>query len=493
MKTKCCLGICLVLTAVCFAQAESNQTEYLAVFLAGKKVGHAVQSRVVADGKVTTTESVDITLSRVGISTDIKMVEMYVETLDASPLGFMSIQALSMMVTQVVGVVDERGMVEITTTSMGSEQKSRMQWPNGAIMAEGLCRLMLKNGLKEATTYNARIFSPGMMQALDAEIRIGPKQNVDLLGCVAALTEVVTTMQLPSAGEIVNTSYVDDDLRAQKSIVPVAGMQLEMIACSKEFALGQNDVLDLVDKMFLASPQPLDNVGSAKAISYHLRPTSETVNLMIPSTDNQKAKTLSDGSVIVVVRPVAAPARARFPYRGTDETILEATEPTRFLQSDRKEIIQLARRAVGNTKDAAEAVKRIEAFVAGYVENKSLSVGYASAAEVAAGRQGDCSEFAVLTAAMCRSVGIPAQVVMGIAYVGDFAGLQAGFGGHAWVEAYAGNKWVGLDAAFKATGRGGYDAGHIAEAVGNGDPKDFFNLVSTFGQFEIDKVIVSKE
>ncbi len=166
--------------------------------------------------------------------------------------------------------------------------------------------------------------------------------------------------------------------------------------------------------------------------------------------------------------------------------------PTRFLQSDRKEIIELAHRAIADTKDAAEAVKRIEAFVAGYIENKNLSVGYATAAEVAASRQGDCTEFAVLTAAMCRAVGIPAQIVMGLAYVDEYSGLRDRFGGHAWVQAYIGNKWVGLDSAFKSTGRGGYDAGHIALAIGDGAPEDFFNLVSTLGRFKIDRAIVNK-
>jgi transglutaminase-like putative cysteine protease len=116
-------------------------------------------------------------------------------------------------------------------------------------------------------------------------------------------------------------------------------------------------------------------------------------------------------------------------------------------------------------------------------------VGYASAAEVLESRQGDCSEFAVLTAALCRAVGIPARVVVGIAYVQDFAGHE-GFGGHAWTQAYVGDRWIGLDAAFKGSGRGGHDAGHIALAVGNGEPGDFFNMASALGAFKIEKLEV---
>jgi transglutaminase-like putative cysteine protease len=272
-------------------------------------------------------------------------------------------------------------------------------------------------------------------------------------------------------------------------------MQVEMVACTKEFALGKNDVLEVIEKLFVPSPQPLADVSSTKSIVYHLVPT-QGADLPIPSNDNQKVQRLKDGTILVTVAPVDAPQGVKFPYKGTDEAILEAMKPTRFLQSDRKEIVDLARRAVGDTKDAAEAARRIESFVAKYIENRSLSVGYASAAEIVVSRQGDCSEFAVLTTAMCRAAGIPAQVATGLAYVKDFGGPNGCFGGHAWVQAYIGGKpakWVGLDAAFKSVGRGGYGPGHITLAVGNGDPEGFFDLVGTLGQFKINKVTVNKD
>jgi hypothetical protein len=484
-------GISLVLAAAGWTRPALGETEYFAVFMEGKKVGHATQSRAVADGKVTTTEKVSITISRVDVPVSINMTETSIETTTGRPLGFQVVQDLSIMTMKVSGKVNKQGTVNMTVTSMAGEQKSTFEWPSGAVMAEGLRLMTLKKGLKEGLKYTAKVFSPGILQALDAQIHIGPKQNVDLLGRVVALTEVKTIYSMAGAGEIVSTGYVDADLRTQKIIMPIAGMQIEMVACAKEFALGQKDVFEVIDKLFLSSPRPLDDIGSAKSIVYHLSPTKET-DLLIPSTDNQSVRPGKDGAVIVTVKPIDAPAGARFPYRGRDKAILEATRPNRFLQSDHKQIIDLARRAVGGTKDAAEAVRKIESFVAEYIENKNLSVGYASAAEVAASRQGDCSEHAVLVAAMCRAVGIPAQVVVGVAYVKDFAGLQDRFGGHAWVQAYVGGKWVGLDAAFKSAGLDGYGPGHIVLAVGSGEPAGFFNLVTTLGQFKIHKVTVNK-
>ena len=483
--------VCLTHPASAGAKADSDETEYFAIFMEGKKVGHAIQSRVVSDGKVTSSEELAITISRMGVSMTVEIKRTSSETTAGEPLGFEVEQKLGAMVMKIMGQVDKQGTVNMTTALMGTEQRSTSQWPQGAVMDEGLRLLTLRKGLEEGSLYFAKIFEPTMQQALHAQIRIGPKQSIDLLGRVVAATKVTTTFNMPGSGEVVSTSYVDDDFRLLKDITPIAGIQVEMVSCAKEFALGRNDVVELIDKMFLASPVPLDNLGAAKSITYYLAPTADVPDLIIPSSDNQKVQQFKDGRVIVTIEPVAAPAGVKFPYKGPDEAILEATRPTRFLQSDNEQIIDLARRAVGDSKDSAEAAGKIEAFVAEYIENRNLSVGYASAAEVAASKQGDCSEFAVLTAAMCRAVGIPAQVVVGVAYVSNFAGHQ-GFGGHAWTQAYVGGKWIGLDAAFRGAGRGGYDAGHIALAAGDGEPGDFFNLAATLGQFKIEKLVLKK-
>ena len=470
-----------------------EEAEYFAVFMEGKKVGYAVQSRSQAGGKVTTSEDVSITMSRAGVPITVNMKETSIETPQGKPLGFETRQLLGTMEMKTAGTVDEQGVINLTTSSMGTEQKTTLPWPEGAVMSEGLRLLTEEKGLEEGVEYSAKVFSAGVMQALDARIRIGPKQDVNLLGRIVNLTEVTTTMTMPMAGEIVSTSYVDDDLRVQKNLVPVAGMQIEMVACAKEFALGKNDVFEVINRMFLASPTPLGRADRASAITYTLSPTSEA-DFNIPATDNQRVQRAGDGKVILTVKPVSMPVGGTFPYKGNDQAILDAMKPNRFLQSDDEEIIKLARDAVGRTKDAGEAARRIESFVAEYIENKDLSVGYASAVEVARSKQGDCSEHAVLTAALCRAVGIPARMVTGIAYVDDWSGFQ-GFGGHAWVSVFIGRKtgkWVGLDAAFKGTGRGGHGPGHIALAVGNGEPADFFNLVTTLGKFKIDEAKVEK-
>ena len=497
MKTICLLCVCLTLALPATVRAgavkaSESETEYLAVFMEGKKAGYARNDRVVSDGRVITTTEVSLTISRAGIPLSVNITTESVETTEGKPISFKSVQDLGLMKMELSGKMRPDGKVALVSNSVGSEQKSVIDWPRGALMAEGLRLLEKSKGLKEGTEYSYTLFDPSMGAAFGGSTVVGTTRPVDLLGRVVNLTELTNTISMPGMGEISSKSYIDDNFKMQKDVMSVMGIDIEMVACPKEFALGKNDVVELIGKMFIDSPVALKNLESAESVTYHLAPLADA-KMTIPPNDNQKVRKDADGKVVLTVKPIAAPAGVKFPYKGNDKAALEALKPTQFVQSDHEEIIELARRAVGGTKDAAEAVDKIEAFVSEYVADKNLSVGYASAVEVARSKQGDCTEHAVLTAALCRAAGIPAQVVTGLAYVGQWRNLKTGFGGHAWNQAYVGGKWIGLDAAFRGAGRGGYDAGHIALAAGNGDPGDFFSLVTTMGQFEFEKVEVKRK
>jgi len=153
------------------------------------------------------------------------------------------------------------------------------------------------------------------------------------------------------------------------------------------------------------------------------------------------------------------------------------------VQSDSPIIKDLARRAVGDAEDDSARMAKAEAFVRQYIFGKTLSVGYASALEVATTRQGDCTEHALLLAAIARALDIPARVATGLAYVPSFGDRDDVFVPHAWTEVYLDDHWQGFDAALN-----GFDAGHIALAVGDGDPVRYFAGVALLGRLQIDRV-----
>ena len=93
---------------------------------------------------------------------------------------------------------------------------------------------------------------------------------------------------------------------------------------------------------------------------------------------------------------------------------------------------------------AVETARRIHRFVSTSFDYKLGASLFSDSRTALREMRGDCSEAAVLTAALLRAAGIPSRVVMGYATLG-----KGVFIGHAWTEAWLGGEWVGVDAALR--------------------------------------------
>jgi hypothetical protein len=87
------------------------------------------------------------------------------------------------------------------------------------------------------------------------------------------------------------------------------------------------------------------------------------------------------------------------------------------------------------------------AFVDRFIDKKNPR-GWDLASTVATRREGDCTEHAVLTAALARLYGQPARVVVGIVLISRDTEHQAF--GHAWAEMLEDGEWVVADAALRS-------------------------------------------
>ena len=125
-----------------------------------------------------------------------------------------------------------------------------------------------------------------------------------------------------------------------------------------------------------------------------------------------------------------------------------------LVQSDDMRVVEHARRAALGQSDPLQTALQMERYVHQKLTKKTFSTALASAADVAGSLEGDCTEHAVLLAAMLRAADIPSRIAVGLVYVD---GVQA-FGGHMWTEAWIGDGWYPLDATL---GRGGIGAAHI--------------------------------
>jgi hypothetical protein len=192
------------------------------------------------------------------------------------------------------------------------------------------------------------------------------------------------------------------------------------------------------------------------------------------------------------IQPEANPASAILEVRslgpndgqpGPAEVDPQYLEPNALVTCQDSRVRSLAQRAAKGAADPWEKAVRINQWVFQNVKDKNFKVAFAAASEVARNFSGDCTEHAVLAAAMCRAAGIPSRVVIGLIYVEK----NDSFGYHMWNEVYINNRWVALDPSWDQSA---VDATHIklSDSSLNGvSPFDaFVPLLQVMGKLEIE-------
>lgn len=462
-------ALALFLLLAC-AVAQAAEEHWFSVHLDGRKIGHMLQSRDIENDRVMNRQVLALTVERAGDALTIESDESTWELRDGTPLAF------EVRIDSAGSVTRARGEIEHAHLRVEVEQQGRMQrqhlvWPDGALLTEGQRLAAERAGLAPGTQFTYQAFDPGSLQAMRVLTRVGAEENVVIHRQRERLVPVAQTMWL-GGGRIESEGWLDPATHALRRLrFPAIGLQLDVLACDRACALAPNQPADVLAAMLVPAPHNLRRGDLGEPLRYRLGlKRGEGVALGVPPGQTLEAQRDAD-SVRLRVDP-AGDSRA--------PPTLRDTAATRWLQSDAAEVVALARQAIGDARSPRERMRRLEAFVREYIEIKSLRVGYASASDVVRDREGDCTEHAVLLAAMARALGIPARVATGIAYTPIYDGQRNVFVPHAWVLAWVDGRWQGFDAATR-----GFDAGHIAFATGDGDPYRFYEGIELLGSVEM--------
>jgi len=171
----------------------------------------------------------------------------------------------------------------------------------------------------------------------------------------------------------------------------------------------------------------------------------------------------------------------------TDAEAARANDPptpaclasTALLQANDPSLLAVARRESG-AGDALTRATRLCRYVARHIKRKDLAIGFGSALSTLESGEGDCTEHAVLLAALCRAVGLPSRLKAGLLALGSSMGY------HLWTEVWDGSAWVGLDATFDRVPVDGRYLAITASDLGAGRAADLAEgILPWIGQVEI--------
>ena len=370
--------------------------------------------------------------------------------------------------------VPRDGTMHIATTTAGAVHEQEIPWDDSVLGPWAQTLLMRGTERKPGVSVEFKAFVPDFLRVAASVVTMEKKERVVVNGEeMELLAGTMTQDILPG---VVTRIWLDDKADVIRSYTDVMG-GIETIRTTRAEAMRAvvpKEMADVMTRFSLHSNVKLENPRAIREALYRVEGDPETLDGLDLADRRQTVEERAGGAIVLRVRalPDAEEPAAKTPGS-------EYLESSPYIQCADEAIARAARKAAGDAATLREKAKRLETWVYKKVKKKNFNVGFASAKEVLASREGDCTEHSVLLAAMLRAEGIPARVAVGLVY---WKGI---FGYHMWTEAFL-NDWTALDATLAGET---VDATHIKFAADPlnkpGAATPFVSLVPAVGKIRL--------
>jgi len=334
-------------------------------------------------------------------------------------------------------VVGDQMRITITS-SAGKRALEPIAWDGTVLGSHAAEILFKKEKFEPGKVWKLKVLSLEMQSiGIDnVAIKVIGRDTTELLGGEKKefWKADVTSSMRPG---IVVSVWADEDV-VHKTYVPIlAGMYTYRVTAAQALAPTEGIRVDAMLKSLVKLDKPLPRPYRTKEVVYDVELAKpELADLFTHPPSQTVVSKGGEGKLRLRVqrqKPPAAPAT---------QPAVDAvyTKPNAYIQSDDEKVQALAAKAAGDATDPIEVVTRLTRWVAKYVNKKNYSTGMATAADVARTRAGDCTEHAVLLAAVARARGIPSRVAVGMIYMRP----NHAFAYHMWTEVFVG-QWLSVD------------------------------------------------
>jgi hypothetical protein len=404
-----------------------------------------------------TTQELNLTVKRFNDTIQLRMDTGTIETEEGKVVGVFMRQYLG-----------KNKQLDLTGTVVGNELRLTLDrtkplkpapWDDSVIGLYRQQRLLREKNVKPGDTFTYLSFEPSINLMIKTHVTVKDYEDVELFGGharkrllrVETKPEKIQNVQLPPL-----IAWVNDQQTPERSQVEAPGLgKVILYRTTKAAALAPGPIATLTDigisqyiRLSRAIPRPHDTTTAVYRITIE---GDDDPASAFSRDERQQVKNLKGKTFELHVKAGAQVEKSE----ASEKAGAEFTQSSYFITSADSKVRELARLAVGAEKEPWKKARRIEKWVHDHMAVKAHEA-LATADHVARTLEGDCTEFAMLTAAMCRAEGIPARTAVGLVY-GD---VRSGpvFAFHMWTEVHADGRWIPIDATL---GRGGVGATHL--------------------------------
>jgi hypothetical protein len=378
-------------------------------------------------------------------------------------------------------VVGDR--LEMETVTQGKTTASSIPWSaeyGGPFAAEESLR---RQPLKPGGQRTLRVLVPGFNELATVNMTAKDYEPVKLPIGTYDLLRVDTELRFSSGQVLKGSMWADRQGDVLKT--RIAALNMEKVRAIEALALEKPETvdLDLLWDLAVKIDRPLRDAHRTKQVRYRVQLEGDDPAKVFVSGASQRLKSIDAHTAEVTVYAIRPGQSQGNPDAPADPPAGDDRQPNNLIQSDNAKIVTMARKAAGTERDPWKVAVALEQYVNQLITKRDFSRAFATAAEVAENPTGDCTEHAVLLAALARARGIPARAAMGLVYIE----AKQSFGYHMWDEVYVEGRWVPIDATL---GLGGIGAAHLELAHSNlkgaSAYSSFLPVIQVIGRLKIE-------
>jgi transglutaminase-like putative cysteine protease len=391
--------------------------------------------------------------------------------------------------------------LDITGTVVGDHLRLKLDngkplqpapWNDDVIGLYRQQTLFKDRDVKPGDTFAYPSFEPSINLVLNTNVAVKNIETVEMFGGrakrkllrVETRPDKIADVQLPSL-----TLWLDENRMPVRSEVDIPLLDKIVLyrttKANATVAASPAQLTDIGLSQLIRLKRRIPNPYDTQSAVYRVRIRGDADPASAFARDErQQAKATDGDGVELRVRARRGPGDG-----SADEGPgAEFVQSSYFINSADPRVRQLASTAVRDAADPWQKAQRIEKWVNGHMRTTNHEA-LATADHVARTLEGDCTEFAMLTAAMCRAEGVPSRTATGLIYA-DVRG-QPAFAFHMWTEVFVRGAWVPIDATL---GKGYVGATHLKICdqswANTRDLTPLFPVVRVLGRVSIDVVSV---
>jgi transglutaminase-like putative cysteine protease len=307
-------------------------------------------------------------------------------------------------------------------------------------------RLFREHKVKPGKSFDYLSYEPTVTAVVETKVTVKDYEDVVLPGStrkqrllrVEAAPNEIEGVKLPT-----QTLWLNEKLMMVYSQSDVPGLGKMALYRTSEAAAKSKSTASVVPPDIMQFivlnrniPDPFHTESVVYRITYQGKANPAT---LFAKDGRQEIRNVGDHAIEVRVHALKEPQPKDNPGNARPEFLKSCY----FINSDDEKVKEGARQAVGTETDPWKKAKRIERWVFRYIVNKNYENAFDTADHVMQTREGDCTEHAVLAAALCRAAGVPSRAAVGLIYI-DNPNPSMAF--HMWTEVWVRGQWMPIDA-----------------------------------------------